>query len=117
MSPNDFDDWVNIDRDLQATTALTDSDIVSSVSSNNNLQEQEEPDQIEDEAERIPVTKLQTLEADWYHSEPTDIILRKAFEEVGGDDSDYKHLYNVEKSLHKLYSLNSRQTKISEYFK
>ena len=32
-------------------------------------------------------------------------------------DSDYKHLYNVEKSLHKLYSLNSRQTKISEYFK
>ena len=64
MSPNDFDDWVNIDRDPQATTALTDSDIVSSVSSNNNLQEQEEPDQIEDEAERIPVTKLQTREAD-----------------------------------------------------
>ena len=63
MSPNDFDDWVNIDRDLQATTALTDSDIVSSVSSNNNLQEQEEPDQIEAEAERIPVTKLQTREA------------------------------------------------------
>ena len=70
MSPNDFDDWVNIDRDLQATTALTDSDIVSSVSSNNNLQEQEEPDHIEDEAERIPVTKLQTREA--------IIILRKA---------------------------------------
>ena len=63
MSPNDFDDWVNIDRDLQATNALTDSDIVSSVSSNNNLQEQEEPDQIENEAERIPVMKLQTREA------------------------------------------------------
>ena len=107
MSPNDFDDWVNIDCDLQATTALTDLDIVSSVSTNNTLQEQEEPDQTEDEAERILVTKLQTREA--------IIILRKALEEAGGNHSDYKHLYNVEKSLHKLYSLNSRQTKISEY--
>ena len=87
MSPNDFDDWVNIDRDLHATTALTDSDIVSSVSSNNNLQEQEEPDQIDDEAERILVTKLRTREA--------IIILRKALEEADGDDSNYKHLYNV----------------------
>lgn len=36
MSPIDFEAWVNIDHDLQATAALTDENIVSFVNGNNN---------------------------------------------------------------------------------
>jgi hypothetical protein len=107
MCEQEFNDWVDIDRDLQVSIGLTDEETGQCIINPSKKEEGEEENK--DEPERIPASKRQTRE--------TIGILKRALEESGAIESEYRLLYSVENSFNRLCANNSKQGKISDCFK
>jgi hypothetical protein len=107
MCEQEFNDWVDKDRDLQVSTVLTDEETAQCII--NQSKEEEDEEENKDEPEQIPVSKWQTREAIG--------ILRRALEESGATEREYRLSYSIKNSLNRLCANNSKQAKISDYFK
>jgi hypothetical protein len=102
MCEREFNDWVGIDRDLQVSIVLTDKEIAQ-CTINQSKEKKEGEEENKNEPERIPVSKQQTCKAIG--------ILRRAWEESGATEHEYRLLYTIENSLNRLYANNSKQAK------